>query len=73
MTIGGIVGLVLGLILIYTGATRSRTSTDPSVTVTNDQGQSAPLTGESAKWVLIIVGIVLAVGGLIGIIAGLKH
>ena len=49
MTIGGIVGLVLGLILIYTGATRSKTSTDPSVTVTNDQGQSAPLTGESAK------------------------
>jgi len=73
MTIGGIVGLVLGLILIYTGATRSRTSTDPSVTVTNDQGQSAPVTGESAKWILIILGIILAVGGVVGIIAGLKH
>lgn len=72
MTIGGIVGIVLGLILIYVGATRSRTSTDPSVTVTNEQGQSAPVTGEGAKWILIIVGVVLAVGGLIGVIKGLS-
>ena len=72
MTIGGIVGLVLGLILIYTGATRSRSSTDPNVVVTNDQGQSAPVTGEGAKWILIIIGIILAIGGIVGIIKGLS-
>lgn len=69
-TIGGIAGVVIGAALVIVGASMRGSSSDPSVTVTNDQGQSAPVSGEGAKWILIIVGIVIAVGGIAALIKG---
>ena len=68
-TIGSIIGIVAGGAAILAGLTMGPGRTDPNVSVTNDEGQTAVLTGDSKKWVLIIVGIVLAVGGIIGLLS----
>jgi len=68
---GGIIGILLGAVLIYSGIAK-RGRTDPSVTVTNNEGQSASMDSEGGKWVLIIIGIVLIVGGIVALVASAK-
>jgi len=60
--VGGIIGLLIGLALIVYGIKGG------TIVVTNNEGQSAPVSG-SPNWVMIIIGVVIAVSSIGGIIA----
>lgn len=66
----GVGGLVLGGALIVGGLIWRRVAAN--ATVTNQDGQSATVTGDAAKWIIIVLGVFIAIGGIFALLSNGK-